>query len=422
MKNQDKKIIETVDKMADEIIDFASRLVAEASTLGNEAGAVRVMRDELQRLGFSPTLVPLAGDTTTSHPGFAPVPWSLADRDNVVGTLSPDAAGGRSALFNGHLDVVSAGNAAFWQRDPFTPEVADGWLYGRGAGDMKAGVAAMTYAAAAIGRAGFGLCAPLTIAAVIEEECSGNGAIACLAAGHDADAVLIPEPFGPTILTDQVGVLWFKVSLCGRPTHVLQALKGVNAIDKCYGLMTALRKLETRLNETGIPAAYAATSHPLNLNIGMIEGGDWPSTVPAEAAFHARLSFFPGVSYQEICRMVEQCIFEAAAADDWLRVNPPTVEFYGFRSEGHSLPRDLPAFAILDECHRDLSGKKAAGYIATCTTDLRAYNVYGNGQATCFGPVAENIHGTDERVELASVIHVAGTYALFLARWCLLAE
>jgi acetylornithine deacetylase len=422
MKEQEKKIIDCVNNLRDDIVDFTTRLVAQPSTLGNEAGVVEVMTEELGRLGFTTSQIPLKSEALTSHPGFAPVPWSLDGRNNVIGTLKAASHGGRSALFNGHLDVVNAGNPAFWQQDPYTPTIIDGWLHGRGAGDMKSGVAAMTYAAHAIGLAGFGLCAPLTVEAVIEEECSGNGAVACLAAGHDAAAILIPEPFGPTILTDQLGVLWFKVRLSGRPTHVLEAPAGVNAIEKCYPLIRALRNLEEQLNLVDRPAVYVEKEHPINLNIGIIEGGDWPSTVPAEAGFHARLSFFPGVTYAETCSLIEATISKAAANDDWLRNNQPTVEFYGFRSEGHSLPRDMRAFTVLDSCQESLTGKIAETYISTCTTDLRAFHWFGKGQPTCFGPVAENIHGTDERVNLESVMHVARTYALFLARWCLLTE
>jgi acetylornithine deacetylase len=69
-----------------------------------------------------------------------------------------------------------------------------------------------------------------------------------------------------------------------------------------------------------------------------------------------------------------------------------------------------------------LAGKQAREYVATCTTDLRAFHFYGAGQATCFGPVAENIHGANERVDIDSVIHTARAYALFLSRWCGLAE
>ncbi|OGR11399.1 MAG: hypothetical protein A2097_02980 [Desulfobacula sp. GWF2_41_7] len=419
---QEKKIIETIDSLTDDMIEFAIRLVAEPSTLGHETCAVTVMKKELDRMGFSTSLVPLDRGKLAGHPGFAPVPWSLENRNNLIGILPAESAGGNSALFNGHLDVVSAGNPDFWTRDPFSPTVIDGWLYGRGSGDMKSGIAAMVYGSYAVKKAGFGLCAPLTIEGVIEEECSGNGAIACLAEGYDAKAVLIPEPFGPTILTDQLGVLWFKIKLSGRPAHVQKASSGINAIEKCYTLIDSLRHLEVRLNESDIPAAYTGMEHPINLNIGVIEGGDWPSTVPSEAQFHARLSFFPEMSYERICSLIEKNIRLAAGKDPWLRDNPPVVEFYGFRSEGHSLSRDLPAFKVLDDCHRSLTKEDAKSYVSTCTTDLRAFHRFGSGQPTCYGPVAENIHGIDERVHLESVINVARAYALFIARWCRLAD
>ena len=422
MNKKEQKVLEIVNGLEEDILDFTSSLVSEPSTLGNEGGAINVLDHKLQELGFQTTRLDLETKELRTHPGFAPVPWSLEGKQNVIATLSPAQEGGKSAIFNGHLDVVSAGNHDYWSHDPFEPYRKDGWLYGRGAGDMKSGVAAMTYAAHAISKAGFSLKAPVTIEGVVEEECSGNGATACLAAGYDADAVLIPEPFGPTILTSQLGVLWFKVCLKGRPTHVLQALSGVNAIEKCYPLIDALRGLETELNTSGVPEQYDNHTHPINLNIGIIEGGDWPSTVPAEATFHARLSYFPGVPYREICRRIDDTVSTAAQKDLWLKENPPQVEYYGFRSDGHNIDRNLPALHTLDNCHKSLTGERAGTYIATCTTDLRAFYHYGKNQPTCFGPVAENIHGIDERVNIDSIMHVARTYALFLTRWCLLAE
>ncbi len=421
MNNKEQKVLDTVNGLTDDILNFTSELVAEPSTLGNEGGAIDVMDHKLQELGFQTTRLELDNKELEAHPGFAPVPWSLQGKQNVVATLPPAQKGGKSAIFNGHLDVVDAGNHDYWSHDPYQPYRHDGWLYGRGSGDMKSGVAAMTYAAHAISKAGFSLRAPLTIEGVVEEECSGNGATACMAAGYDAEAVLIPEPFGPTILASQVGVLWFKVCLKGISTHVLQALSGVNAIEKCYLLISALHELETELNAS-IPEQYKDHTHPINLNIGIIQGGNWPSTVPAEAAFHARLSYFPEMTYVEIAQRIDDAIRTAAKKDPWLKANPPQVEYYGFRSDGHNVDRNLPAFTVLDSCHKSLTGKKAGTYIATCTTDLRAFYHYGNNQPTCFGPVAENIHGIDERVDIDSIMHVARTYALFLARWCLLAE
>ena len=128
------------------------------------------------------------------------------------------------------------------------------------------------------------------------------------------------------------------------------------------------------------------------------------------------------MSYPQIQERVRRTVQKAAHADPWLKANPPLVDFYGFRSEGHSVPFDLPALKLLSSCHQDLSGEPADRHISTCTTDLRAFCLYGQGQATCFGPVAENIHAVNERVRLDSVLHTAKAYALFMARWCGLVE
>jgi acetylornithine deacetylase len=253
---------------------------------------------------------------------------------------------------------------------------------------------------------------------VIEEECCGNGALACLDAGYDAEAVLIPEPFGPTLYIAQLGVLWFKVIMRGAPTHVLAATAGTNAIEKSWPVIAALRRLESAMNEEERPPEYRDMNHPINLNIGIIRGGDWPSTVPAMAEFHGRLSFFPGTPYREVCRRIEAAVAEVARNDPELAVHPPQVEFYAFRSEGHRIRRDHPVLSTLGDCHRDLIGCDAENYVATCTTDLRAFHSFGRARGSCYGPIAENIHGANERVNIASNQQVARTYTLFLARWC----
>ncbi|NQU64822.1 MAG: ArgE/DapE family deacylase [SAR324 cluster bacterium] len=422
MDKKEEKVIHAVEQLSDDILSFTCRLVKEKSTLGNEAAAVHLFKNELEKLGFSPVLVPIDSAELSDHPGFATVPWAYQDKNNVVAVRKADASGGKSVIFNGHVDVVDPEPVSFWDTDPFSPVLKDGRIYGRGAGDMKAGVAAMVYAVHAVEKAGFGLRAPVTLEGVIEEECCGNGALACMNAGYDADAVLIPEPFGPTILTSQLGVLWFKITVSGKPVHVLEALAGANAIEKSFRIIEVLRRLEVELNTTDVPAAYQHITHPLNLNIGIIEGGNWPSTVPAQATFHSRLSYFPGVEYQTICERIIQVVNNVAADDPWLAANPPQIEFYGFRSDGHSVSKDLPAFQILNKCHKSLSGLDAKEYIATCTTDLRAFHFFGKGNCTCFGPSGGNYHGANEWVDIESIKHTAKTYALFLARWCKLLE
>ena len=422
MEVKEKRILEEVEKLEGDILNFAARLVAQPSTRENEKSALWVMENELAKLYLDPVRVPIDPEVLKDHPGFAPVPWSYEGRYNVVAVREASGTGGKSALFNGHLDVVSPEPISRWDRHPFDPTIEDGWMYGRGAGDMKAGVAAMTYAFHAVEKAGFGFNAPVTLEAVIEEECTGNGALACVAAGYDADAVLIPEPLGEAIYTAQIGVLWFKVTLSGVPSHVLSTASGVNAIEKCYTVISALRKLEEELNEEPHPA-YTEMKHPLNLNIGILRGGDWPSTVPAFAEFHARLSYFPGMTYNTIRDRVVQTIEQCAENDPWLKKNPPVIEFYGFRSEGHHVKKDRPAFNTLSSCHKSIHGVDAGEVVSTATTDLRAFHFFGKGgDYTCYGPIAENIHASNERVQIESVMNSAKVYALFLARWCGLAE
>jgi acetylornithine deacetylase len=411
-------LLETVNGLREEMVDFTLRLVAQNSTLGNEKGALEVMEDRLRSIGFDPVRVPIEKNRLSAHPGYAPVPWEFEDHYNLVAHRAADAGGGNSVAFNGHLDVVHPGPLENWETDPFEPAIRDGRIFGRGAGDMKSGVAAMTYALHAVAQSGFGLSAPASLHAVIEEECSGNGALACVAAGHTAEAVLIPEPFGPTLLTHQVGVVWFKITVKGAATHVLEAGAGVNAIEKSFEIISALRRLEADLNNAPRPPAYAGVAHPINLNVGIISGGDWPSSVPSSAEFHCRLSFFPGTSFETIRSRINQTLQETALSDPWLTRCPPKAEYYGFRSDGHGVSRDLSALTVLNACHRTLTGKDADGNVATCTTDLRAYHFFGNAQGTCYGPEAKNIHGANESVSIESMIHVARAYALFLSRWC----
>ena len=419
---KEEKIIQTVENLTDDIIDFTCRLVKEPSTLGNEASAIGLMESELKKLSLAPVMVPIDSSLLADHPGFAQVPWTYENKNNIVAVRPPNGSGGQSVIFNGHLDVVDPEPVGFWDTDPFDPVIKNGRIYGRGAGDMKSGVAAMTYAVHAVEKAGFGLRAPVTLEAVIEEECCGNGALACVSSGYDAEAVLIPEPFGPTILTSQLGVLWFKVTVEGKPVHVLEAPAGTNSIEKSFLIVQALRELETALNQSEVPDSYRDIQHPINLNIGILNGGNWPSTVPAKSEMHCRLSYFPGIAYAEICHKIKEAIKTVQTDDPWLSENPPTVDFYGFRSDGHTVSRDLPAFKTLNDCHKSLTGMEAQEYIATCTTDLRAFHFYGKGQCTCFGPSGGNYHGANEWVDMRSITHTAKTYALFLARWCLLTE
>ncbi len=413
----ERDVLKCCDDLFPSVIDFTKEMVREYSVLGEEKGTLDVVERELSKLSLPTTRVPMKREELASNPLYAPVEWDHEDKYNLVSRLNPDGEG-KSLVFNGHLDVVSADPFDMWTQPPNEPWEKDGWLYGRGSGDMQAGVAAMIYAVHAIHHAGYKISSPLTIQAVVEEECSGNGALACLHHGYNGDFVLIPEPFGPQIYAGQVGVLWFKIVVKGVPVHVLDTSSGTSAIEKLQLLIPYLKELEDDLNASLSGTPYDQLEHPYNFNVGNISGGNWPSSVPAYADLEGRIGFPPGMAADEIMQKVTDRIEEATRKSNIFGSELPVVSFHGFRSEGHMVDLDDPGIELLSECHKSLTQQEIGSYLSTCTTDLRAFNFYDGTGGTCYGPVAKNIHGIDECVDLESVRQVLRTYALFICRWC----
>jgi acetylornithine deacetylase len=412
-----RRILAAVDANFDEQVRFTADLTRLPSTRGQEAQAQDFMAIAYRRRGLSVDRWKIEVDDIRHLPGFSPVAVSYDDAWNVVGTHRPRQASGRTLILNGHIDVVPTGPLDMWTDPPFTGRIADGWLYGRGSGDMKAGLAANLFAMDALRTIGLQPAAEVYQQSVIEEECTGNGALACLQRGYRADAALITEPGGETLLSAQVGVMWFQVKVRGKPAHVAVAGTGANAIEACWPLVQALHRLEHQWNAAGHPA-FAGHAHPINFVLSKIEGGDWTSSVPAWCTFDMRISLFPGMALADVRAQVEATIAKAAAADAFLSKNPPQVVYHGFQAEGWVMPEGTRAQGVLAHCHRAITGQGLDLVPSTGTTDARFFGLYANIPALVYGPKAENIHAFDERVELASIRRLTATLALFIAQWC----
>ena len=269
---------------------------------------------------------------------------------------------GRSLLLQGHVDVVPEGAADLWTTPPFEPAVRGGRMYGRGAGDMKAGLAAMLMAFAALRRAGLQPAAELYFAAVIEEECTGNGALAVREALPHPAACLIPEPGPgfPALYTAEVGVVWAWVTVTGRPAHVREMQAGVNAIEAAYAVMQRFRDYEAEMNraERRHPA-FAASNHPINVNIGTLEGGEWNSSVATRARLGVRVGVMPGYSCHAVRQDIERLV-AAAAADPALRGAKLSVGFQGFMADGCVFPADQAISRTVSALHQRVTRRGAA--------------------------------------------------------------
>jgi len=409
-------ILNAVEERRDHIIDELSQLVASDSTLGNEQHAQSIIKDIFQGLGTKVSEVTIDLEKLSTLPGFSPPVTQITDgRVNIVGVHTPHHATGKSLILNGHMDVVPTGPTHLWDRPPFEPYVDGDWFYGRGAGDMKAGIVAYCNALAALKTLGYQPAAKVVLQSVIEEECTGNGALACLDAGYTADAAIIPEPFGQSCLIAQLGVMWFQLKLTGKPAHVLDTSNGSNVFDSLYRITDKLKTLETLWNEPEHRHhCYHDHDHPINFNLGKVHGGDWASTVACYCEADFRVGFYPGDSLESIKAQLQHTIDQVDLPND-LDVE---LCYTGFQAEGCEINSDAPLIESIKEAHLLVSHKECEELAVTATTDCRFFQLYGNTPATCYGPIAENIHGFNERVSIESTVQVAQVLAVFIANWC----
>jgi acetylornithine deacetylase len=412
-------IVSSVDQGFDEQVRYTQDLIRYRSLRGDEHVIQDRVFRELRNRGYAMERFEMDQEAIERHPGGSPFSDSHSRAPIVVGIHRPQHEVGRSLILQAHVDVVPEGPTSLWRHPPFDPVIEGDWLYGRGGADMKAGHAANLYALDALRRVGFQPASTVYIQSVVEEESTGNGALMTHLRGYKADAVLIPEPEDEKLVRANVGVIWFQVEVRGLPVHVRDMGAGANAIDAAYRVIGELRKLEAEWNEKRSGRVHFENEeHPINLNIGKIEGGDWASSVPAWCRIDCRISIYPGWDAGDASREIGERIAKFALADKFLSNIPPVVTFNGFAVEGYVLEPGSDAERVLSDAHLSATGKPLQNFMTAGYLDTRVYALYDKIPALCYGPYSENIHGFDERVSLASLRRITSTIALFVAEWC----
>lgn len=414
------RVLEAVEEGFAAQLALTRETVRHPSVRGREHTVQDLLFDELRARGYAMDRWRLDPASLAAHEGASPVDVSYENAVNVVATHRPREERGRSLIVNGHVDVVPTGPRAMWARPPFEPVVEGDWLYGRGAGDMKAGLVAAIAALDALRRCGLQPAARLHLESVVEEESTGNGALACHQRGYRAEAALIPEPEGERLVRANLGVVWFRIEIAGRPAHVAQATTGANAIVASQRLVRALRELEAEWNAQRLDDPWFRDHpHPININVGRIEGGDWASSVPAWCRLDCRAAFYPSMDPAEALRQIGLKIAAASREDPFLAENPPRIVNNGFHVRGYVLEPGSEAEAHLEAAHgAAFEGAALETILAPAYLDGRVTALYDRIPTLVYGPVAENIHGFDERVSLSSLRRVTGAMALFIAAWC----
>jgi len=406
----------SLDRLAPHYQDVLSALVAYPSVVGDERPAQRYLHDVAADAGLMPELMEVDPMALQEDPRAGLADLGHGARPNLVATLR-GSGGGRSLALSGHVDVVPIGERDAWTRDPFSGRVEDGRLHGRGALDMKGGLVAALHAIAALRASGIPLRGDLVFESVIEEEATGNGALAARLHGPHVDAAIIPELSGEAMLIATPGVLWAELTTTGRSAYVGRAGAAVNAIDVMLIVLGGLRSLPDALNAAFHHPAYAESGAPLTLNVGTIAGGDWPSSVPLACRAGIRFSFPIGWPVDRAKAILAARLAEIAAAHPWLREHPPTVRWHGFQAEGWEIDAGSPVVETLAAAIREETRSPAATAPLFGTADARFFRDAGI-PAVYYGPSGDGQHGPDEWVDLASVARVTRVLARAALAWC----
>ena len=363
-------------------------------------------------------------------------------RENAVGTVR-GTGGGRSLIYNGHVDVVPPGDPANWTSgSPFSGKIDADRVWGRGATDMKAGILAQAFAARALNECGVRLKGDLILQSVVGEEVmdSGCGVTAAVKRGYRADAAVVSEPSAPpaplAVIPVSPGLLWFSVTVTGKASHA--SMRGpsmraggnpsiaVNAIDKGILIYQAIRQLE---DEWGL-----TKQHPLfgpghfTIHPGVIMGGPHgvlvPFVIPEFLTLEYCCWYHPDEDPEDVKREIEGHVAAAAQLDGWLRLHPPKIEWkMNWPANRPEADEITEAMCVAHE--RAALGTRFAGRPLVCgfaAVEDASFLTLGGTPAISYGPGDLRVaHADDEYVLIDEVMCAARAYAVLAMDWCGLA-
>jgi len=335
----------------------------------------------------------------------------------VLGRLG--VAGGRRLVLVGHVDVVPIGDPATWSHDPWAAERVGDRLYGRGAVDMKGGVASILGALHALTTAGLDrrLGGEVLFASVPSEEDGGQGMLAAIRAGVTGEAAVITEPTGLDIVIAHAGAITFRLTVPGRAAHASVRREGVSALDNLQTLVRALQADEAERNGAETDPLMTVHGLPYATIIGKVSGGDWASTVIDRIVAEGRYGVKLGQTWRDAERDLLRCIDDANESDPFLRDHPATVELTGGRFSSARIAADHPLPTSLAAIAGPMLGREISLQGEPYGADMRLLVNEGRTPTVIFGPGDKRVaHSADEWVSVDEVVACARTLAAWLVR------
>jgi acetylornithine deacetylase len=390
-------------------------LIRIPSVTGSEEAVAAWAAAALREVGLTVDEIAIDPDAIRADPAWPGREMPRTSLPVVIGRAG--RTGGRRLILSGHLDVVPAGDRATWTADPWGAEIRGAALYGRGACDMKGGVAAILAAARALRAAGDldRLGGELLVVLVPSEEDGGQGTLAAIRAGAIADLAVIAEPSGLDIVVAHAGAITFRLTVPGRAAHASRRREGVSALDKLWVISRALEDDERRRNEAETDPIMTALGMPYPTMIGIVSGGEWASTVLDRVVADGRYGVRLGQSDAESEAELRACVAAACAADDFLMDHPVEVEITGARFGSARVAADHPLPVGLAAAAEAVTGRRPALLGAPYGADMRLFVNVGDTPCVIFGPGDVRVaHSADEHVPLDEVETCAAVFAAWV--------
>ena len=408
------EVVNRIDR--DALLDDLSALMAIPSLGVDETPAQERIAARLGQLGLDLDTWDIDFDALRQHPAFSmEVP---RDRGlGVVGTLGERE--GPTLVLNGHVDVVPVGDLAQWTVPPFAATIRDGHVVGRGACDMKGGIAAALAALAALVASRAPLAGRVALHSVIAEEDGGAGTLATILRGHRGEGALSMEPTELMLSPAHAGALSFRIRVAGLSAHGCVREEGVSAIETFRAVHDALLALEADRNRRLRQPLFERYRLPYALSIGRLSAGDWPSSVPDLLTCEGRYGIAPGEDADAAKLEFERAVAGAAHAHAYLADHAPTVEWWGGQFLPATTPTDAAIVSATTAAISAVTGHPPRVEGMTYGADMRLLVTQGGVPTVLFGPGnVRHAHRPDESVPIEDLLTVARVIAVTALRFC----
>jgi len=418
------ELLAAAEAKRDRLVEVVAEAVRIPSLMGEEGPLSEWFTAQARKLDVEVDAWAPDDAELRAHPAYVPVEYGYADRENVV-AVRKGTGGGRKLILYSHIDTVPVDPNTHWTHGPYSGDIVDGRIYGRGAADMKGGCGVALVALEILSELGIRFHGDGAAHFLLDEEAGGNGTLAAIMRGHygpNAGCVML-EPTSPALmLISGRGAQFFRITVAGEEGGTEYHRDLVSAIDAAYIIYNAVKHY-ARMREATVsdPLYEGRERTKVPTAICTIQAGAWPSTVPGEAVMEGTIECLPEEDIHAVVADFERYLREVAADDPWLRDHPFTFQPFGLWFEAAGIQPDNPFVLALRRASQTALGHEPQ-VLGGGGSDLRLPILHANCPTVLWGPGGGPIHSVDEWVSIEQLVDMLKASLVAAAEWCGLPE